>query len=174
MMNRTFKILNHFILPILLFCFISFATAQTESSDSNISGDSISIDNISKHVQILASDEFGGRGTGQPGGDLAAKYLESEFRKIGLKPSGDDKTFYQYIPMHSSEVKNSSQLVIYQNERNITLNLGKDYLMLTSGEQTYIPTPVSLVFAGYGIQAPEFDYNDYHSINVEGKIVVYL
>jgi len=52
--------------------------------------------------------------------------------------------------------------------------LNEDYLMYTSGEQTFIPNPVPLVFVGYGIIAPEFDYNDYQLIDVEGKIVVML
>ncbi|MCB0297139.1 MAG: hypothetical protein KDG51_18280, partial [Calditrichaeota bacterium] len=52
--------------------------------------------------------------------------------------------------------------------------LGEDYLLFKSGAQTYVPQPVPLVFAGYGIVAPEFDYNDYQNLAVEGKIVVYF
>ena len=59
--------------------------------------------------------------------------------------------------------------------KNSTLQLEKDYLLYKSGQQTFTPIPhYHLVFVGYGIIAPEFDYNDYQSVNVEGKIVVFF
>ena len=52
--------------------------------------------------------------------------------------------------------------------------LKKDYMLYKSGQQTFIPVPLQIVFVGYGIVAPEFDYNDYQEVDVEGKIVLFL
>jgi len=129
---------------------------------------------IEKHLQVLASDFFEGRGTGTKGGDLAAKYIADEFSKYGLKTVGEESSFYQNIPMHGSFPLPASELKIYQEDQENSLKLYKDYLLYNSGQQTFTPTPLQLIFVGYGIIAPEFDYNDYQSINVEGKIVVFL
>jgi len=173
-MNRLIKIFHHILFVFLITQLNISILAQSKESGLDKTLNSISSDNISRHVHFLASDSLEGRGTGQPGGNLAAKYLESEFGKMGLKPTGNDNSYYQYIPMHSSIPLRSSQLDIFIGDDKIPFFLGEDYLLFTSGEQTYLPMPVNMVFAGYGIHAPEFDYNDYHSINVEGKIVVYI
>jgi hypothetical protein len=129
---------------------------------------------IQKHLKYLGSDLFEGRGTGETGGNLAAKYLAGEFDKLGLIPKGSEGTYYQYVPMHGSTPEESSNLILHTNEAKINLDLKEDYLLYKSGDQTYTPNPLPLVFVGYGINAPEFDYNDYQSIDVEGKIVVML
>lgn len=129
---------------------------------------------IEKHTRVLASDIFEGRGTGTTGGNLAAKYIGSEFAKYGLKTISKERTFYQNIPMHGSYPLRSSELKIYSDEAEIRLELEKDYLLYKSGQQTFTPVPLPIVFVGYGIVAPEFDYNDYQSVDVEGKIVLFL
>ena len=68
-------------------------------------------------------------------------------------------------------LRNSS---IYLDSEETTLNLEKDYLLYKSGQRTFTPIPLQLIFVGYGIIAPEFDHNDYESVDVEGKIVVFL
>jgi len=133
-----------------------------------------SVSQIEKHTSVLASDIFEGRGTGTTGGDLAAKYIALEYSKYGLKPVGNEPSYYQNIPMHGSFPLSSSELKIYLDSKETSLNLEKDYLIYKSGQQTFIPLPLQLVFVGYGIIAPEFDYNDYQSVDVEGKIVVFL
>jgi hypothetical protein len=133
-----------------------------------------SADQIKRLTEVLASDIFEGRGTGITGGNLAAKYIASEFAKYGLKPVGKENSFYQNIPMHGSYPLQSSELKLYSDDDEVLLNLGKDYLLYKSGQQTFTPVPLPLVFVGFGIVAPEYDYNDYQEIEVEGKIVVFL
>ncbi len=135
----------------------------------------ITADNLKKHLSFLGSDVFEGRGTGTIGGDLAAKYLAGEFAKLNLIPKGANGTFYQHIPMHGSFPKKESQLKIFDDDgTSNSLRLNDEYILLNVGDQTYTPTPLPLVFCGYGIIAPEYDYNDYQSVDVEGKIVVVL
>jgi hypothetical protein len=123
---------------------------------------------------ILADDSLEGRGTGTRGEHLAASYIAAEFQKYGLKPAGTGNSFFQNIPMHGSTPLPSSELIVYNNFRSSALQLSSDYLLYKSGQQTFTPVPLQLVFVGFGITAPEYDYNDYHEIDVEGKIVVFL
>jgi len=155
-----------------LFLFTQFIISQ--EYNKTVFNIEIASESIKGHTEILASDDFEGRGTGTNGGNLAAKYIASEFEKYGLKPVGDNNSFYQNIPMHGSYPLKSSELKIYSGNYEILLNLGNDYLLYKSGQQTFTPVPLPLVFVGFGIVAPEYDYNDYQEIEVEGKIVVFL
>jgi len=157
-------ILNIFF--VSFFVLSNFCFAQT----NNI----FSINSFKKNLEVLGSDLFEGRGTGSTGGYLAANYLAQEFAKLNLKPLGNNGTFYQYIPFHASKALKSSNLILYSESEQTKLVLNEDYLLYKSGDQTFIPTPLELVFAGYGIIAPEFDYNDYQTIETQGKIVVIL
>ncbi|HDP98068.1 MAG TPA: M28 family peptidase [bacterium] len=134
----------------------------------------ISADSIKKHVYILGHDSLQGRGTGTIGGAKAAQYIAGQLAKIGLRPIGDQKTYFQSIPMHGSYALPGSRLIFHLNDSTHVLQINKNYLLYKTGAQTLIPQPTPLVFVGYGIIAPEFDYNDYQSIDVEGKIVIFL
>ncbi len=156
----------------LLFSFfllINCTFAQVENHNELISRE-----NIIKNIYTLGSDEFEGRGTGETGGEKAAQYLANEFEKLKLIPLGKDSSYYQPIRMHGGKPLSGSKLVLYSGLEQKQFKLWDDYLIYYSGEQTFIPAPIELVFVGYGIIAPEYDYNDYQSVNVEGKIVVFM
>jgi len=160
---------------IVLFCILFWSanlSCQIISDEDSLLVKSA--DQIKKHTEILSSDKFEGRGTGTAGGNLAAEYIASEFEKYGLNPIGGDNSFYQYIPMHGSFPLETSELKIFSGKSEIYLRLNDDYLLYKSGQQTFTPVPLPIVFVGYGIVAPEFDYNDYQEIDVEGKIVLFL
>jgi hypothetical protein len=160
---------------ILIYFFCGyFLSAQVKDSSNSEAFKLINSQSFKRHLEFLGSDLFEGRGTGTNGGNLTARYLALEFDKLNLKPIGANSTYYQYIPMHGSNPKKDSKLLIYRGAGLTELELWKDYVLYKTGEQTFTPTPSEMIFAGYGIVAPEFDYNDYQSINVEGKIVVLL
>ena len=167
MLHITLKI------TIILLLVSSFSFAQKDENYL-IGLDSLSAENIQRHLQFLASDECEGRAPGTNGGNLAARYIADEFFKIGLKPIVNDNSYFQNVPMHGGIPLPSSKLILYSDEQEIPLKLNSDYLMFNTGQQTFIPVPLDIVFVGYGIIAPEFDYNDYQSVDVEGKIVVFL
>lgn len=160
-----------FKIKIILFCFISICHIA-ESKPLSIIQKDISKDNLKRHIEYLSSDKLQGRSCGTEGENMAAEYLSSEFSVCGLMPIGSNNKYFQYIPMHSSFTLPATKLTIYNNGDTAALSYGTDYVLFKSGEQTYIPKPVELVFAGYGIIAPEYDYNDYNNIQVEGKIAV--
>lgn len=130
--------------------------------------------NLSSYLNVLGHDSLLGRGTGSIGEIKAAEFLSSKFSEIGLLPIGDNNSYFQSIPLHGSKPLPESELKIHHEKESYSLSLNDDYLLYTSGEQTFIPVPSQLVFVGYGISAPEYDYNDYQSINVEGKIAVFI
>ena len=164
------KILIKKMFFILLAITITLS-AQIKNKNQTIK---ISAENIQSHLNFLASDLCEGRAPGTKGGTLAAKYIANEFSKIGLKPVFKDSSYLQYVPMHGSFPLPSSKLILYSESGKKTLKLNSDYLMFNSGQQTFTPLPLPLVFVGYGIIAPEYDYNDYQSVDVKGKIVVFL
>ena len=160
---------------IYLFIIIFFAPSQMSpqlfDDNSIINADKVI---LKKHIEILGSDLFEGRGTGTKGGELAAAFISSNFKKIGLIPIGDENSYSQSIPLHGTNILNESKLTLLNSNDTLQLEIGKDYLLSNLGEQTIIPKPIELVFIEYGIIAPEFDHNDYQDKDVSGKIVVML
>jgi hypothetical protein len=134
----------------------------------------INSDNIVKHTYFLGSDRLEGRGTGTPGEAKAADYISHLLHEYGLIPIGDRISYFQNIPMHGSKPLRTSRLVLTDNNEEILLKLGEDYQLYKTGAETFIPNPIPLVFVGYGIIAPEYDYNDYLGVDVLGKVVVFL
>ncbi|MBN8704314.1 MAG: M28 family peptidase [Bacteroidetes bacterium] len=129
---------------------------------------------IQNLIAVLGHDSLQGRGTGTLGGVKAANYLAAQFNLAGIEPAGDEGSWFQNIPLHGSKPLPNSRLILELPDENRILILGQDYLLYKTGAQTFIPKPVQMVFAGYGINAPQFDYNDYQDIDVSGKIVVIL
>src|SRR5690606_22708982 len=97
---------------------------------------------------------------------LAANFIAEKFKEFSLASLQPDNTYFQNIPMHGSRPLSSSELWITSDGNGVKLDIGKDYFLYRSGQQTFIPNPLPVVFVGYGIIAPEFDYNDYQSVDV--------
>ncbi len=159
------------ILLILLFSNQSFS--QSNNSYYYVFN-SISASAISDHLNVLANDTLEGRAVGTNGADIAANYIFNFFSNLNLKKISNDNSYFQNIPMHGSNPLSNSELAFILDNDTMYLVFAEDYYLYRSGQQTYMPAFLPIVFVGYGIVAPEFDYNDYQSVDVEGKIVVYL
>lgn len=136
--------------------------------------DTTLIQNLQKHVSFLSGDSLYGRATGTKGERQAALYLARYLEKYGIQPLGDRQTYFQHIPMHGSKPLPSIHIVLTNGSEQKTLHIERDFLLFKTGTQTFLPKATQLVFVGYGISAPEYDYNDYQNVNVQGKIVVFL
>ena len=126
-------------------------------------------------VEFLASDDCEGRGPGSAGSARAVAWLEERLAELGLEPLGDVGGGYrQHVPLRVSRVLPGTTLELTSLGRSWTPELGRDYLLLASGNQTEVPQATPLVFVGWGIKAPEFDHDDYAGVDVRGRAVVYL
>jgi hypothetical protein len=159
---------------VVVWLLLIVACSESCSGQTFTETSGISTRLLRQHIEYLASDSLEGRGTGTRGAEKAAHYIANELRSYKLKPIQGDETFLQRIPMRGSVSLKESKLQIALSEGESLLELVSDYLLYKTGAQTFVPNPTSLVFVGYGISAPEYDYNDYQSMNVEGKIVVFL
>ncbi|MCS7054215.1 MAG: M28 family peptidase [Ignavibacterium sp.] len=162
------------ILIIYIFILIQIMTFPQSSSNYFYALNSINGDSIKKHLFYLASDELQGRGLGSIGSELASNYISNYFSQLRLKKIPNKNSYFQEIPMHGSKPLVSSELIVVVDSSEKRLDYGLDYFLFKSGQQTFIPQPLEIIFVGYGIVAPEFDYNDYQSVDVEGKVVIYL
>ena len=130
--------------------------------------------NLHKHIAILASDEFEGRGPGSAGGEKTKLYLKEEFKKMGLPSIKGD--YYLEVPLSKMTVDlNSSFLSISKNDKARILEAGPETVYWTKRVVEGISVRASkLVFVGYGIVAPEYGWNDYKNLDVKGKTAVML
>ena len=131
---------------------------------------------IGAHVRYLASDLLEGRGPGTHGGQLAAEYIASQFALAGARPAGENGTYFQNVPLMAvhTEVDKTSFTLVPASGAPIHLKYGDDYL---TKDQTGAPTAdidAPIVFVGYGIDAPEYHWNDYAGVDVKGKILLVI
>jgi hypothetical protein len=134
----------------------------------------VSAEALGMHTFFLGDDARRGRAPGTPGEAEAARYIAGELQRAGLDPLGRDGSWLQDVPLHGTIPTDGTELLVTSPCHTGPLRLGEDYLLFTGGVQTLIPREVPLVFAGYGIAAPEFDYNDYQDLDVAEKVVVIL
>ena len=140
------------------------------SQDISASYDSINTAQLIEHVKVLSSDEFGGRAPSSEGEKLTLTYLTEQFKALGFKPGNGD-SFLQEVPLVSIEASTDMSLVIggkhYQQGTDMVMGSARisELEQLKNSE---------LVFVGYGVNAPEYNWNDYKDLDVKGKTVVIL
>ena len=122
-----------------------------------------------EQVKFLSSDEMKGRGDGSPELDKAADYIASQFRTFGLRPMGDDNTYFQKFQLTTGAVLGPNNELELNGDK---LKINQDFVPITFSDTASFDG--ALVFAGYGITAPELHYDDYEGISANGKIVVVL
>ncbi len=136
---------------------------------------SIDPERIRAHVKFLSDDLLEGRGTGQRGGDIAALYIATQFEVDGLKPAGDNGTFMQKVPMVGiSTDPQSTVTLVPQNGQPMNLRLQDDVVAMDETQNPSDDLDAPLVFVGYGIEAPEYKWNDYKDADVRGKVLLML
>jgi Zn-dependent M28 family amino/carboxypeptidase len=130
---------------------------------------------IRAQVRFLASDLLEGRGTGQRGGDIAAEYIATQFALYGLKPAGDSGTFLQRVPLQSITTQDNSTLALLPDRgAPMELNYRSDFVAMDDTGKPRDDIDKGLIWMGYGIDAPEFDWNDYKDVDVRGKVLLML
>jgi len=131
----------------------------------------ISVDRIRAHMEFLADDLLEGRNTGERGYDIAANYFATQCKLMGLQPAGDNGSYFQEVPFRTSAFGSGSARLTLNGETR-ELSVPEDLAMAGSYNAQEEAASGSMVFAGWGISAPEFGYDDYADIDVDGKIVM--
>src|SRR6266480_5113828 len=129
---------------------------------------------ILAHTKVLSSDEFEGRGPGTKGEELTVSYLIDQFKKLGVKPGNSDGTYVQKVPLVGITPA-AAPLVLEKGGRKLTLKWKDDVVAWTKHVADSAGINKSeLVFVGYGVVAPEFNWDDYKGVDVKGKTIVML
>ncbi len=139
-----------------------------------VSSPEITVDELKSHVKYLASDELEGRSSGTEGNRKAAQYLADQFKLYGLEPAGDSATYFQNFDFVSAVKLGAANSFVVSPKKGKPLSLKADQDFRPLGFSSNAKVSGSLVFAGYGITAPEKNYDDYKDIDVKGKVVVVL
>ena len=137
--------------------------------------ETITPEHIRWHVRFLAHDLLEGRGTGQRGGDLAAEYMATQFAEYGLKPAGDHGTFMQKVPLVGITTLPETRFTLVP-KRGETMNLKPldEYVAYDQTQQPESEVDADIVFVGYGIEAPEYNWDDFKGTDVRGKVLMML
>jgi Zn-dependent M28 family amino/carboxypeptidase len=136
--------------------------------------DTIQAEELSADIQTLSSDEFEGRGPASAGETKTIEFIQAEFQKLGLQP-GNGESFFQEVPLVSIAADPDTKLIVKGGTGASEFAYGPEVMAWTKrvAEKTRIADS-EMVFVGYGIVAPEYEWNDYDGIDVTGKTVVIL
>src|SRR3989449_5548367 len=176
------------VVVLFLILVISLITLQAASKRSRTADPSIQIpgvainamqkidpERIRAHVRFLAHDLLEGRGTGQRGGDLAAEYIGTQFALYGLKPAGDNGTYMQKLPMVGvTPTPDTRFWLVPEQGSAMELRPLEDYVAYDQAQQPESDIDAEVVFVGYGIEAPEYNWDDYKGTDVKGKVLLML
>ena len=157
------------VAPIILIAFfLNPVRAQKKGLES------ISIHDLKMHMEFLASDELEGRNTGEPGLQIAARYLAVQARRLGLQPADPDNDFFQpFTILERAYDREHSQAAIMTPGSDPVVNKDPFYIFPpVKGEKTTIEGEV--VFAGYGINDENHEYNDFEEIDIKNRIVLIM
>jgi len=162
---------------LLLHCILllPLATVRAQkpapSSDAARVAAAVSADVLRGHLEFLADDALEGRAPGTRGGELAQKYIASQFRRLGLEPAGDSGSYFQRVPIIS--LTPTPRLTVTASAAP-PLAWKEDYVLWSMRNDSSVSVRGEAVFVGYGIVAPEVGWNDYAGLDAKGKIAVAL
>jgi len=132
-------------------------------------------ENIETHVRFLSHDLLEGRGTGQRGGDIAAEYIAAQFALYGLKPAGDKGTYMQKVPMVGITPGADTRFTLVPaNGKKFDLKPLDEYVAYDQTQQPASDIDAEIVYVGYGIDAPEYNWDDYKGVDLKGKVLLML
>ncbi len=152
----------------LSLCLLAPVAAAHAQTGVDKAARAVSTEVIRAHIDFLASDALEGRGSGTRGGDIAARYIAAQYMRLGLEPAGDDGTYFFEVPV-----------ITFTPEPTLALGASElayptDFVLGPMRWDSLVTVDAPLVFAGYGIVAPEYGWNDYANVDVKGKIVAVM
>src|SRR5215470_8718782 len=176
---------------LVLICFLtalilSLAQAARKASNDSLASahlppaaiaalEKIYPEHIRAHVRFLSLDLLEGRGTGQRGGDIAAEYIATQFWTYGLKAAGDNGTFFQKVPMVgiTPQPETAFEFAPAKGD-SMKLKPLDQYVAYDQTQQPSSDIDADIVYVGYGVEAPEYNWDDYKGVDVRGKVLLML
>jgi len=134
----------------------------------------ISGERMLNNTRVLSSDAFEGRAPGSRGEELTTSYLQDQFRGLGLEPGNPDGTFLQSVPLVGITADPGMKLSLAGRGRTLAPKYQVDYVAQTRRVVESSALDAEIIFAGYGVQAPEFQWDDFKGVDVRGKAIVVL
>lgn len=168
MLNRLAHLFPAFAFLLVIGC------KDDKPGPSNDEASMLNADSLALAIQQLASDSFLGRKPFTDGEKVTVAYLQEKFRSLGIEP-GNGNTYVQEVPMVSISASAAPTMLVERKGKKMQLKGFEDYVIWTdqtNPEQSF--NADELVFAGYGVVAPEHNWNDYAGIDVKGKVVMVL
>ncbi len=174
------------VIPLALVLTFSIAqaarkAARTSSASAHLPSvaiaalEKIESEHIRAHVRFLSHDLLEGRGTGQRGGDIAAEYIATQFWLYGLKAAGDNGTFFQKVPMVGITPAPETTFELAPAKADaMQLKPLDQYVAYDETQRTSDDIDAEIVYVGYGIEAPEYQWDDYKGADVRGKVLLML
>ncbi len=162
---------------------VGLVLASCDSSDETPDGGSsapgstsIDADRLAAHVRTLAGDDFLGRGPATPSETKTVEYIRDQLRTAGLEPGGPNGSWYQEVPLNQSDIVGRPELAFIVGGRRQALTQGEQIAVratMQNIERVSIDR-APIVFLGYGVKAPERNWDDFKGMNLEGKIGIVL
>jgi len=164
--------LNIVIATLLIASLAGSALAQNRAD----AGSPISEEFLRAHIKFLSDDQLEGRGTGAPGGELAAKYIAAQLEALGLRGAGPGGSFFQPVSLVGVKADPASVLTVSAGDRKESFKFADEFVAFTGAQTAEVSVSAELVFVGYGVEAPEQRWNDYKgdASDYRGKILVML
>jgi hypothetical protein len=154
-------------LALLLFAPAALSAAERDPAPA------ITPDAIRGHVEFLASDLVEGRAAASRGYDVAAAYVAAQFRQAGLAPRGDAEGYFQAVPLlEATPVLPGSGAQLVRDDETDVFEYSTDYLPSADFTSASSTLTAPLVFAGFGVEAPELGHNDLEAVDLKGRIAV--
>ncbi len=150
------------------------AVNYTYPADLKPALDSINADDLMRHIKTLSSDEYEGRGPGTHGEELSVAYITDQFKRIGLKPGNPDGTYVQKVPLVGFTAQQPTASFTVGGKK-IDLSFPNDWVGVSRRLQPEAKVDNSdVVFVGYGVEAPEYGWDDFKGTDVRGKTILML
>jgi Zn-dependent M28 family amino/carboxypeptidase len=127
------------------------------------------------HIRFLADDLLEGRGPGSRGDDLAQRYIATQFQSLGFKPAAPLGGWYQSVPLVGVTAHVPPSLIFSSGSKTLELKRHDDYVFASGKAQPHVAIDnAQIVFVGYGIQAPEYQWDDFKGVDLKGKILLIM
>jgi Zn-dependent M28 family amino/carboxypeptidase len=165
--------MNYFLIIVLSVVLFFGCQVKVKTASDAFNDDLMNVTSIRSNLEFLSSDELEGREAGSRGAKVASKFIASELKKYGVKPFRSYNDYFQNINLRVVRFSDQSSFSIVNNQGQLVLDFEPEkHFVGSTRYHDIIDTTAKIVFAGYGITAEEYNYDDYANLDVEGKIVL--